>query len=198
MIKAVFFDSSNVLVTGGYKEGIEKYEQKYSIQANELLMAFHDHQHWLDFTLGLIDEEEFFTRVKEKFTALKVTELKKMILDTFKPNIDLIDYIRELKGKYITGVISNNPKEWFEYFDRQFGYSEFLKIKVVSGYLHIRKPNRMIFQRALEMAGVSGEECLYIDDRPDRVQGAEELGMKIIEYKRVAQLQKQINKLLVG
>ena len=56
-----------------------------------------------------------------------------------------------------------------------------------------------MFQMALDQAGVKAEESVYVDDRPDRIDGAKELGMQIIIYKNSLSqfkndLQEAINK----
>src|SRR3989344_5760140 len=60
---------------------------------------------------------------------------------------------------------------------------ELIKYKIISCYTHFRKPDKRMFQMALDQAGVKAEESVYVDDRPDRIDGAKELGMQIIIYK---------------
>lgn len=197
MVKAIFFDSGNVLVKEGYTAGINEYEIKNNIPKNELYAAMHDFAHWKDFSLGKITESEYFELVKNNFKGkINVPELKKIILDNFIPNVDLINFIRLLKKKYIIGVISNNPKEWFDYCFKKFGWDDLFDIKIVSGYAHIRKPAKEIFQLALNKANVSGEESVYIDDRVDRVTGAIQTNMNIIIFKELDNLKSEINKIL--
>ena len=181
MIKAIFFDSGNVLVH--IIPSIAEYEEKYNIEKGKLYISAHDRPYWKDFTLGNITEEEYFSQLKNDFSGeLNVAVFKEIIYRNFISNNELLNYIKTLKGKFIFGIISNNPKEWFEYCQKEFGWDKLFTINVVSSYLHIRKPNEAIFQKALEMAKVKGEETVYIDDRPDRVAGAKNLDMKILIY----------------
>ncbi|MBI2356341.1 MAG: HAD family phosphatase [Candidatus Doudnabacteria bacterium] len=196
MIKAIFFDSGNVLVREGFTAGIKEYEAAHGIKPGLLYASAHDGVWWKDFTLGNISEQEYFQKTAEDFKqALDVEDLKKLILKNFSPNRELLGFLAVLKSRFTLGVISNNPKEWFDYFWQQYHWGEIFTIKAVSSYLHIRKPDVKIYEYALQQAGVSGSEALYIDDRPDRIEGAEQLAMKILIYKNVEQLKKELQKL---
>jgi len=197
MIKALFFDSGNVLVKEGYTPGIAEYEEKHDIEKGKLHISAHDRPYWRNFTLGNITEEEYFRQLKNDFQgSLDIAELKETIYKNFIPNRELVDFIRTLKDKFILGIISNNPKEWIEYCSRTFGWSDLFAVKAVSGYLHIRKPDKLIFQRALELAKVEDNEAVYIDDRPDRIEGAQSLGIKIIIFEGVDKLKNDLNNLI--
>lgn len=197
MIKAIFFDSGNVLVREGYTPGIAEYEKKHKIKKGKLYASAHDRPYWKDFTLGNITEEQYFTSLENDFAdKLDIIELKITIYNNFIPNIELLNFIKILSSRFVLGVISNNPKEWFEYCQRKFGWDKLFTINTVSSYLHIRKPDERIFKQALDMAKVKGNESIYVDDRPDRVEGAENVGMNIIIYKDVEKLKKDFNILI--
>lgn len=195
MIKAIFFDIGNVLITDGYTLGIKKYEKINSIPDGLLYKAMHDYPFWKEFSLGLITEDKYFDLVKNNFNSeLNIDILRKTIMDEFAPNHKLADYARTLKSSFTTGIISNNTKEWFEYLMEKYGWNDIFKIKAVSGYVHFRKPDKRIFQYALDQADIKGEEAIYIDDRDDRIGGAIELGFNIIIYKNLKQLKLELKK----
>lgn len=39
-----------------------------------------------------------------------------------------------------------------------------------------------MFAAALNEAGVKGDEAIFVDDRGDRIEGAEALGMKVVVF----------------
>ena len=197
MIKAIFFDSGDVLVKLGFASGIREYEEKYSLPNGRLYAAAHDRPYWRDFTLGKITEDDYLGHIAQDLDHnFDKEEFKRLIVEKFASNEDLIAYIRTLKPKHILGIISNNPKEWFEYFFAEFGWAQVFDVKAVSGYLHVRKPDVRIFEYALGQAGVKGSEAVYIDNRPERVEGGENLGMKILIYKDNQQIRHELSSLL--
>ncbi|MDO5746580.1 MAG: HAD family phosphatase [Actinomycetaceae bacterium] len=48
---------------------------------------------------------------------------------------------------------------------------------VVSGYERIAKPDHEIYRRALQRFGLNAAEAVFIDDKPENVQAAKEVGM---------------------
>lgn len=189
MIKAIFFDNGGVLGQEGYALGAEKYEEEFNIPAGEFYKIIHDFKGWKDFTLGQITEAEYLEMCRQRskdypFNAERFIEIMD---ESTKPNRELINYIKELANRYLIGVISNNSKEWFERSMKKIGLDGIIKLKAVSGYVHIRKPAREIFQLALDMAGVAAQESVYVDDRPERTDGARDLGMNIIVFQNDVQ-----------
>lgn len=197
MIKAIFFDNGNVLMKEGYRPGIREYERKHGIEQGLLYASAHDWPFWQEFTKGNITEQQYYEEVKKDFNGkLNVTELKETINRNSAPNLELLAYVSELKQNFVLGVISNSPKELFDYYKQEFGLADLFSVFAVSGYIHMRKPEREIFDWAVQQAGIKPEESAYVDDRPDRVSGAEAIGMKVIIYNSIPQLRKNINALI--
>lgn len=197
MIKAIFFDMGNVICQEGFKSGIRQYEQELNIPEGEFYKIVHDFQGWKNFTLGLISTEQYLRMCEKRsgkytFDGNRYFELVKKFT---KPNQELINYIKsELTNQYIIGIISNHPKDWYEDFIEKTGLKDMVKAHIISCYEHIRKPDKKIFQIALDKAGVKAEESIYVDDRIDRVDGAKALGMRIVIFDRNTDILKKTNK----
>ncbi|MFH1713022.1 MAG: HAD-IA family hydrolase [Candidatus Jacksonbacteria bacterium] len=197
MIKAIFFDLGNVILKEGYQPGIRYYEKKYAIPKGELYQAAHGHQHWKNFTLGLISEQEYLTQVDRHFSGdLDTTILNQAIYDHIELVSGVLDFICQLKGFYILGLISNYPKELFEWCEKRFGFEDLFTVRAISGLVHIRKPDLKIFRYALNQARVKPSEVIYVDDREDRVGPARSLGINVIVFTLVASLKTDIDKLI--
>ena len=198
MIKGIFFDSGNVLVKEGFKPGIAEYEKKHKIAQGELYAFCHDYDYWQEFTLGNISEKAYYEHVAKNFKkSLDIKELDKLIYQNFIPNFPLLKFIKTLRNDYILGIISNNPKEWFNYFWQEYRWHEVFNVKSVSGEIHIRKPDMRIFFDALAKAKIQGQEALYVDDRPERGLAAKEIGVNVLIYENLSQLKKDIKILLL-
>ncbi|MFA4818873.1 MAG: HAD-IA family hydrolase [Patescibacteria group bacterium] len=195
MIKAIFFDSGDVIVREGFNPGIVEYEKKYSLLPGSLYKSAHDRQYWKDFTLGNISENEYFADVADDYKKAKIdtTDFKKIIQDNFKLNEELLDFLMTIKNKFILGVISNHPKEFFEWCRQYFGWDKIFTVYAVSGDLHVRKPDKRIFDYAVKKAGVAGGECIYVDNRSDRIEGAQLAGMQVIIYQNINQLKTDLS-----
>lgn len=103
-----------------------------------------------------------------------------------KPTEGIVDFLAFLKAKGIrTGVISNityAPEVVAERINRELPENEFEFIIATSGYL-FRKPNKRIFELALEKADLSADEVWYIGDNYNcDVVGAQNAGIFPVWY----------------
>ena len=58
-----------------------------------------------------------------------------------------------------------------------------------------RKPDPVIYQLILAKASHAAEACIYIDDKPDFLKPAQDLGMTIIAFKNSSQLEDELKAL---
>ena len=79
-------------------------------------------------------------------------------------------------------VLSNAHRSFYRYFPRYFDL-EFFDGVVVSADVHTVKPDIKIYKHLLEKYSLKPEECLFIDDRADNVEGATKAGMKAFQFK---------------
>jgi HAD superfamily hydrolase (TIGR01509 family) len=56
----------------------------------------------------------------------------------------------------------------------------------------LRKPDPAIYQAALDILGRPPERILFIDDRPENVDGAVKAGMKAIRFEGEDSIRKQL------
>ena len=83
---------------------------------------------------------------------------------------------------YILGVVSNREKPYPEEIKKikMDGYFKFL---LAGGEVNSYKPDRLIFERALELAGTSAQETLYIGDNYFAdIVGARRAGLMPVLY----------------
>ncbi len=109
-------------------------------------------------------------------------------------NYDLLGYITSLKGKYKLGVLSD---AWIttrksvqeEIHDNLFDAIMF------SAEEGLRKPDPKLFQSMLSRLEVTAEEAIFVDDRINNVQGAEQVSIHGIHYTPEINIQEQINQI---
>jgi len=184
MIKAIFFDMFNVVIKGDFLGTIGEYEKRFNISKGEFYRTIHDFDGWKEFSLGKITQDEFFKRCSDRAINFRFDGdyFFKLLKNNSEPNEEMINFIKLLSKKYIIGIISNAPKEWYGALIERANLKNIIKVKAVSGYLHVRKPESEIFIEALKRAGVKGNQAIYVDDRGDRIQGALKLGINVIVF----------------
>ena len=112
------------------------------------------------------------------------------VLDT-----DLVDFIRTLKLRFKSGIISN---AWSQIEEAlvEWGINDAFEVVVGSGDVGIMKPEPRIFQIALERLGVEPSEAVFVDDFIQNVRGAQELGIAAIHFQGRDQVIQELEQLL--
>ncbi len=182
MIKAIFLDIGGVLILSNRKEILEKWVAKLNVQPEYLrttLKQFSD----LKMTGRDLSYEDFINENRIVWmTGGQLEDLQKALWNTECVNKKLLDFILENKGKYVFGIISNNYKEAEEVVLNKYKIPKFYDIFVSSYDLGILKPNKEIYELALKKINLPANQCLFIDDSGENVEGAEKVGMTGLQY----------------
>lgn len=81
---------------------------------------------------------------------------------------------------YSTGIVSNIFNEYVGRWDEITNHPGRFDVVIYSCVEGMRKPNRAIFDLALQRAGVTADEALFIDDSADIVAAAADLGFRTV------------------
>jgi putative hydrolase of the HAD superfamily len=81
-------------------------------------------------------------------------------------------------------LLSNDVAEWSEFLTGYHHMNPYFKDKIVSGDVHLRKPDKAIFECALERLQCEPENCIFVDNSVKNLRVAEELRMQTILFNR--------------
>ena len=96
---------------------------------------------------------------------------------------------------YLLGALNNEARETNEYRFRKFGLRKLFRVALSSCYLGLRKPDLVIYKRALDILGRPPERILFIDDRAENVAGAVAAGMHGIQFHGAESLRQELSAL---
>ncbi len=99
-------------------------------------------------------------------------------------NKGFIPFAEKYAGQYEFVLLSNDVSEWSTYITEFHGLDKYFTHKIVSGDVKCRKPEKKIYEIALERIGKKPEECLFIDNSAKNLLVAQEMGIKPIMYDR--------------
>ncbi len=98
--------------------------------------------------------------------------------DMVVPRPEVWDKVRSLKEKgYRIYLLSNYSEELFQAHTQGAAFLDVLDGGVVSYQVHVTKPDSRIYQILMEKYGLRPEECVFFDDRPENVKGAQAQGI---------------------
>ncbi len=96
-------------------------------------------------------------------------------------NDQLIDYARSLRARYNTGIISNAWPDAREAIKPHVNDDTFDDL-IFSAEVGLAKPDRRIFDLALDRLRVQPAEAIFIDDVQGNIEAAQAIGMAGIRF----------------
>jgi HAD superfamily hydrolase (TIGR01509 family) len=112
---------------------------------------------------------------------------------------DTLDRVEKAssKGRNLY-CLSNMSPENYAYLKQKYAFFGHFHGIVISGLENTVKPEKKIFQTLLRRFALSPEETLFIDDRPENTQTAEQLGMSVITFSANFECYSRIDDYLEG
>ena len=97
--------------------------------------------------------------------------------------------------QYVLATVNNESRSMNEYRLSEFDLTDLFSAFFTSCYLGVRKPDRRIYQIALDVLQRDPEEVVFVDDRPENVAAADSLGIHAIRYEGSSQLSDELTRL---
>jgi epoxide hydrolase-like predicted phosphatase len=196
-IRAVFFDLGGVIVRTEYQAPRQHLAERLGMEYDDLVKIVFDSDSGYQASIGAIPADVHWDSIIKRLKR-PAEELAAIRHEFFAGDVidrTLLDFLRSLRGKYITGVISNAWGDLRDYIMREKIDDPFDHI-IISAEVGSAKPEAKIFQIALEQAGVKPKEMVFVDDFVANIEGCEKLGIKGILFKDSASTIKQLKALL--
>lgn len=92
-----------------------------------------------------------------------------------------------------TAILSNMGEDLLAHMRENFRWLDRFHHLTWSCELNFVKPEPEIYRHTLENLGVAAEEALFIDDKPENVEGARAVGMHALLFRDAASLQVNLN-----
>lgn len=179
MIKNIILDMGNVLLSFDPEVCLNAFlstEEDRAIIRKELFGG----PEWIMGDYGTITNAERYEPVSKRVPERLHTQLKQcvdkwdMCMEPIPGAREFCSYIKE-KG-YGIYVLSNACNGFYNYFPRFREISYFDGV-MVSSDVHMIKPEKRIYEHFLNTYHLKAEECLFIDDRTENVEGSQSVGI---------------------
>lgn len=192
-INTIFFDVGGVLLFDFIDEKITDLAKKYDKDPSILLEARKKYRPFAD--KGQISDNEFWDEIF-KTAGIKATEADRNV-DIYMEELEGVRDIAEtLKGKkYQIAILSNDSREMFRRRRQHFDLDQLFSDIILSSEHGFIKPEPDIYWIALKKMTTLPENALLIDDRPENIEKAQEIGMHGILFLNAAQLRDELYRL---
>ena len=195
MIKNVIFDYGKVLVDYSLQNLYDpvfddKEEEKWFIE-NVVSLEFHNQLDLGRPTAECVAEwQAKFPKYKREL-ALYDSDYMRLMGDEIPGMRQLLANLKQ-RGLKLFGL-SNWGREKFSIVRRNYPIFDLIDGEVVSGDVHVIKPDPHIFELLCEKYSLIPAECVFTDDRPSNVDAAVGFGMKGIVFNNAQQLEKDLS-----
>ncbi|MBO5363850.1 MAG: HAD family phosphatase [Clostridia bacterium] len=184
MIQNYIFDFGNVLANFYEEMLTEPYVPDAKLRKTISEVVF-DRAYWDRLDDGSITDEEVRTEIRRRLPE-EHWELGCLVYDSWVktltpvPGMEKLVFDLKKAGKklYLLSNISIGFAESYRevpWLEKLLGCFDGV---VFSGMIAMVKPNREIFTYLLDTYSLKPEECLFVDDRKENLQGAETAGIR--------------------
>jgi|SRR5579872_251166 len=177
-IKAVIFDYGNVLCEPQPAADVEAMAQELGLTIDQFLPIY-----WRDrgpYDRADMDAVEYWNSVarRELGAALvaRLTDLDNR--SWLHPRQATLPWVAALSRTGLrTALLSNLPSALRDALERDAPWLPEFDVRTYSCTVRKTKPAREIYEHCVDGLGVDASEVVFLDDRPENIEGASKLGI---------------------
>ena len=145
------------------------------------------------FDEGKMSPQAFYEEACRRFgLRLSYDDFVRRWNASFKENVRVTGLIERLLTRHRLFLLSNTNVLHYEHLLKNIPVLQKMEEKILSFEVGHRKPSAMIYQAALQRAGVSPQQVLYIDDVEEYISAAGSLGIQGIVFRSAELLEEEL------
>ena len=197
-IRVVMFDLGGVLLRTEDSRPRVELGRRFGLSRDEIEKLVFGSEVSLKAELGQGEPGEVWTHAQKKLRI--ANDDLAAFQDAFwagdRLDEDLLAFVKSLRGKYRTVLLSNAWMDMRKNVARRFGSLDAFEMQVFSAEVGLRKPDPRIFQHVLDLLGADPEEIVFVDDFSENILAERKLGFRTIQYIKTRQAKKELETLL--
>lgn len=194
----IYFDLGKVILEFDHLRGCQQVAAVAGISSGQVEEAMFGSGLEVEFETGLMSPSEFAERFFEASGGqCEPAKLFQSMSDIFTRNEPIFPLIRNLASRqFPIGILSNTCWAHWDLVCREYAIINecFSANRILSFEVRSMKPDRKIYQAAIDAAGKAPGDIFFVDDRPENVAGAMAAGLDAVLYESVELLQEQLDK----
>ena len=193
MTNTLIFDLGGVILNRWLWDFREYLVTNYGITNEDTINIFIK-KYYKPYFSGEINEENFWKwALNDLGIKAEWKYLKQKLLDFYEPNSGMLALLNFLRDKgYKTILLSDQTKDWWPTLNQKWEIESHFDYCIISAEVGVNKPNKRIYEIALEKWRSSAEDSIFIDDLEENLIPAKDLWIKTILYKNTKQLKEEL------
>jgi len=197
-IQAVVFDIGGVLEINRDLGVTGRWESWLGLGSGELNERMADV--WRGGSIGTISEDDVRQAVRERL-GLDGGPLAEFMSDVWREylgtaNTELIGYVRQLRPRYRTGILSNSFVGARKREQATYGFEDLVDVIIYAHECGMSKPDPGIYALTCERLQVEPAQMAFLDDSGPCVDGARQAGIHAVLFQDNSQAIGDIENLL--
>lgn len=196
-IRGVFFDFGGVIVRTEYQAPRQHLADELGMEYEDLEKMVFAGPSSIKASVGEISAEEHWAEVTKRVRR-PASETEAIREEFFAGDVvdhEIVNFLRSLRPSYHVGLISNAWPDLRDYIIKQ-NFDDAFDHMIISAEVGVMKPEAGIYQIALERAGVSPSEAVFVDDFYENIEGCQAVGMHGIHFRSPQQAMDELKQLL--
>jgi putative hydrolase of the HAD superfamily len=101
-------------------------------------------------------------------------------------------FIQQLHAHYPLVILSNTNEPHFEYLKKNYPIFHYFSPSFLSYQMGLAKPDSRIFEAVLQQLQAEPHECFLIDDLPENIKAAQQMGIYVHHFKNTSLLKNKL------
>lgn len=152
-------------------------------------------RYFTDADRGLVDLDTLIHNMALDL-GFREEDIRREWAEIFTLNVDLVEYIKSLKGKHYLALLSNAPKGLVEKIFAHYSLDVLFDHIFISSHYRMAKPDPCFYRLCVDAFNKDYEKVIMIDDNLRNLQGLESLSIVPVHYSTNEQLYSEMEELL--
>ncbi|MGD2253754.1 MAG: HAD family phosphatase [Anaerolineales bacterium] len=197
-IRAIIWDLGGVLVRTHDHSSRARWEERLGLKPHELERLVFEGQMGKLAAIGKAQAADVWRDVADQL-GIPAFERKQLVHDFWggdRLDRDLAAYIRSLRPRYRTGLLSNAWSNLRQFLETEWQIADAFDHIVISAEVGWAKPDPRIYNLSLEGLSVAAHEAVFVDDFDENLAAARELGIQTVHFRTRDQVLRELAELL--
>jgi len=139
---------------------------------------------------GVLPENKLWEKKKRELSGFReyVERLEREVPELLRPIEENVKLLPVLKKSFKLYALSNYGRIYFEMVRKKYDFFELFDGMVISSHVGYLKPEKEIYLELIRRYKIVPEESLFIDDTPENVKTAREIGFRAVRLEKPSKL----------